>query len=130
MKTIEFIKNQSGLIIGNSSTYEEIENAEKMLNISFAREYKDYLAEFGFAIFYGHELTGLCEGKRLDVVKITQLERNYLKTINKTWYVIEQTNVDGIVIWQDSYGFVYQVDKNGEIQNKYLSIYDYLIKTN
>ena len=130
LKTIEFIKNQLELFVGEPSTFEEIKIAENVLSVSFSKEYKNYLSQFGFAVFKGHELTGLCNGKRLDVVKITQLEKSCLKEINKSWYVIEQTNVDGIVIWQDSAGFVYQVDRNGKIQNKFLSIYDFLIKTN
>ena len=80
-------------------------------------------------MFEGHELTGLCDGKRLDVIKITNFEKNFAKNISQDWYVVEQTNIDGIVIWQDKDGIVYQVNANGSIDNTYPSLTEYIEKT-
>lgn len=124
------IQNQHDLFVGNPASITDIKQAENKLNVAFSKDYKDYLLAFGFAIFEGHELTGLCDGRRLDVVKITLDEKDFTQAIPDNWYVIEQTNVDGIVIWQDSQGQVYQVAQNGTIQNVYDSLCDYIKKTN
>ena len=71
----EIIENSEKVFTYASMSYEKIQQAEKELKVSFSEEYKEYLAEYGVAIFNGHELTGLCDGKRLDVVRITCKER-------------------------------------------------------
>ena len=55
----------------------------------------------------GHELTGVCGSKRLNVVPVTLEERSNT-TVPLDWYVLEQANIDGIVLWQDKSGAVYQ----------------------
>lgn len=62
----------------------------------------------GLACFDGHELTGLTNTSRLDVVSITKEQRAINKNIPIGWYVVEQANIDGIIIWQDETGHVYQ----------------------
>ena len=62
----------------------------------------------GLACFDGHELTGLTNIPRLDVIAITKEQRSINQKISATWYVIEQANIDGIIIWQDKTGHVYQ----------------------
>lgn len=89
------------------ATKEQIKCAEDTLGLTFAKEYFEYLTEFGCASFYGHELTGICKSARLDVVQVTTKLRNLNKDILCDWYVIEETNIDGISVWQDSKGNVY-----------------------
>ena len=129
MDIITIIQTQQNLIVGKPGDVAEIANAEKTLNVAFSKDYKEYLLTFGFAMFEGHELTGLCDGKRLDVIKITNFEKNFAKNISQDWYVVEQTNIDGIVIWQDKDGIVYQVNANGSIDNTYPSLTEYIEKT-
>ena len=56
----------------------------------------------------GHELTGLGASSRLNVVDVTLEERQRNLNISPDWYVIEQTNIDGMVIWQSETGEIYQ----------------------
>jgi len=84
-----------------------ISHAEKSLGIRFFTEYRDYIAKFGVASYEGHELTGICDSKRLSVVAVTLKNRNRDKEVPHDWYVIEELHIDGIVAWQDSFGDVY-----------------------
>lgn len=86
----------------------QIMQAECDLNLKFSDEYKNYLKRYGVAIFDGHELTGLCNGKRLDVIRVTKEQRRLVSHISNEWYVVECLNIDQIVIWQDVSGNVYQ----------------------
>ena len=81
--------------------------AEKELNLKFSDEYKEYLLNYGVASYCGHELTGLCDFQRLNVVNVTLEERNYNSLIPLEWYVVERANIDGIVIWQNVSGEIY-----------------------
>lgn len=85
---------------------EQIYEAELRLELSFSEEYRQYLHEYGAVSFYGHELTGICSSKRLNVVDVTMTERKYTD-VPDDWYVLEQGNIDGIVIWQATNGSVY-----------------------
>lgn len=68
---------------------------------------------FGIAVFAGHELTGICDRKRLDVVRNTFNQRELNLFIPKDWYVIETLDIDGVVIWQDGSGKIYQTVPGG-----------------
>ncbi|WP_449076182.1 SMI1/KNR4 family protein [Ruminococcus sp.] len=108
---LNLIKNKSKFYsIGNISE-ENIKEAELILNIRFASDYRMIIKEYGAVTFSGHELTGICNSKRLNVVDATKEERKYNK-VPEDWYVIEQANIDDIVIWQDTSGAVYQTMPN------------------
>lgn len=108
---LNLIKNKSKFYsIGNISE-ENIKEAELILNIRFASDYRMIIKEYGAVTFSGHELTGICNSKRLNVVDVTKEERKYNK-VPEDWYVIEQANIDDIVIWQDTSGAVYQTMPN------------------
>lgn len=85
-----------------------IKNAEATLELQFSDEYTLYLKAFGVASADGHELTGICASPRLNVVDVTLSERVNYSDVPNDWYVIEQANIDGIVIWQNQKGEVYQ----------------------
>lgn len=86
----------------------EVEEAERLLELSFSEEYKEYLFCCGRASFDGHEITGLGMFKRLNVVEATNRERERHAYVPKNWYVIEDLGIDRIVIWQTSTGEIYQ----------------------
>lgn len=87
---------------------EQIKDAEKRLNLEFSLEYRSYVSEFGVVSANGYELTGICSSPRLNVVDVTICERENNPDVPKDWYVLEQANIDGIVIWQNQKGEVYQ----------------------
>lgn len=102
---IETLKNTPEYIGGAGRTDAEIENAEKQLGVEFAPDYRCYLKEIGLACFDGHELTGICMSDRLNVVDVTVAQRE-LYPEACSWYAIEETNIDGVIIWQAPLGAV------------------------
>ena len=128
MSMIEkIINDKDDLIKGNGASAEQIDSAEKQLGIKFATEYKEYLLQFGVVSFDGREFTGITPVERLDVVVITKEERaRDTRGGRENYYVIEQTGMDDIVIWQDESGKVYQTYGVNEPKQIFDSLSDYL----
>lgn len=95
-----------------AATPEQIAEAEQKLCLKFSVEYREYLSTCGTASIQGHELTGICDSNRLNVVYVTIMERAMNPDASLNWYVIEEANIDGIVIWQAEDGTVYQTIPN------------------
>lgn len=110
---IDALRNIPDYIGSSGRTKETILAAELSLGIAFADDYRQYLEEIGLACFDGHELTGLTDITRLDVIVVTKEQRGINPNITATWYVVEHTNIDGIIIWQDRMGCVYQAPSSG-----------------
>ena len=107
---VELMLKKDPFVFSGKVTETQITEAEKKLGVQFSDDYREYLLAFGTASYYGHELTGISENdSTINVVDVTLLERNHFAEIPKGWYVIEQTHIDGIVIWQDEKGTIYQV---------------------
>lgn len=105
----------------------QIEQAEKSLGLKFALDFKECLREFGAVSVGGHELTGFSADKNLDVVEVTQ--KNWKKNnVGKNLYVIEEAHIDGIVIWQDSDGTVYETTQNSIAIKIASSLSEYISK--
>lgn len=104
----------------------EIKKAEKILKVVFAQEYVEYVQEYGFATYRGHELTGLCQSKRLNVVDVTLEERENNPDVPHNLYVIEQTHIDDIAIWQDEFGTIFQTARQGTPRKIAKSLKEYL----
>jgi hypothetical protein len=92
----------------------EISDAEIQLCLFFADEYKTYLAEFGEVSAYGLELTGIIDTDYLNVVSATKEKKVMYPKVPRNFYVIEDTTIDGIVIWQDTNGYIYKTTPNRE----------------
>ena len=80
----------------------------------------------GLASFDGHELTGLTNISRLDVVTVTKEQRAINTNIPESWYVVEETNIDGIIIWQNELGHMYQTSPSGIPQKIAHSLLEYI----
>jgi hypothetical protein len=104
---------------------ELIAHAESELGVTFAEDYREYLAVFGIASANGHEFTGICKSKRLNVVYVTNEERNCYDRPDD-WYVVEDTNIDGIIIWQSSRGEVFLCQGTRSPQKIANSLSEYL----
>lgn len=111
---IKKIKLMPNFISGNGVESFQIVEAENILNLKFSDEYKHYLSSMGVASADGHEFTGITPIERLNVVNVTLDERKNYPQIPTNLYVIEQTNIDGIVVWQSKTGEVYQTAPNSE----------------
>lgn len=125
MDIVAFIKSFPDYIGANGKSESEIKECEDKLNAIFAPDYRKYLEETGVACFDGKELTGICSSKRLNVVDVTLEARAKASSFFNDLYVVEQTNINGIVIWQDKEGKIYQVGQNGLIQQCYKSLSEY-----
>lgn len=124
-KIVDVIKNAPDFIGGAGVSEDEIRVAELALNIKFSNEYKIYLKEIGLASYDMHELTGICKQDRLDVIKVTKNARKNFPDLSDK-YVVEETGIDGIVIWQDSSGAIYQAIPNLPIEKIANSLADYI----
>jgi hypothetical protein len=102
------LKKKEGFISLTGANEEQVATAEKELSLKFAKDYRSYVVMMGAATFEGHELTGVCSSNRLNVVTVTIEERKVVLDVPKDWYVLEQTHIDGIVIWQDMNGDIYR----------------------
>ena len=104
----------------------EIATAEEALQVSFAEEYRDYLADFGVASANGHELTGICSSERLNVVDVTQDERGRGHNDESGWYVVERLGFDDLVAWQSPSGEVFLTAGGTEPRKVADSLIEYL----
>ena len=105
---------------------EQIAQAERALSLRFADDYRQYVRAFGAVSAAGHELTGVCASRRLNVVEVTLSARAAQLAIPQDWYVLEEANIDGIVIWQSSAGEVFQTQPGAEPVKLAASIREYL----
>ncbi len=126
MSLVDMINQSENAFTFAPMSQERIHQAEKELNVAFSKEYADYLAQFGISIFNGHELTGLCNGKRLDVVRITQEQKKLNHYVSDDWYVVECLDIDNIVIWQDPDGAIYETFSNAKARKVANSLVEYV----
>ena len=106
----------------------QIENAQEVLGVTFAEDYKEYLGKYGVISAKGLELTGIAAVDRLNVVKVTQQERKMNKIMPTDMYVIENTAVDGIVALQNAEGKIYTITMDGKLEFFSTSLADYVNK--
>ena len=125
---IEYIHSLPGLQWTGGVTEDEIRDAESILNLSFAEDFKVYLSEFGQISANGIELTGLSDRKFTSVVNLTQNERELL-SIPTNHYVIEDIGVDGLIYTQDNTGSVYLILPNRPITKVSANLVQYIKST-
>lgn len=104
-----------------------ISDAERQLQLSFAAEYKEYLAEFGAISAKRIELTGIIGVEYCNVVYATRQAWELNPRVPHSMYVVENTYVDGIIIWQDVSGTIYQSTPSTEPKQIAVSMADYIV---
>ncbi len=107
---IEELKKKGNFYCEKGASIEMIKKAEEVLNLRFADDYKEYLQQFGSVSCGGHELTGVSEDPELDVVKVTTKNRKKNKNVSMPLYVVEETHIDGRVIWQSETGEIFKTE--------------------
>ena len=125
---VEVIKRMQDSIYGKGVSEEEISAAEQLLGISFAPDYRLYLLTMGLAAADGREFTGIGKSRRTHVVDVTKSKRKNGPEILKTMYVIEDVGFDGIVVWQNSQGEIFETDFNKNPRKVGISFVDYLVR--
>lgn len=125
---INALKAKTDLLAGEGVSEKMIDEAEKALNLSFSGEYREYLREYAIAAYGGHELTGITKSPRVNVVDVTKAERKSNPDIPADLYVIEQTDVEEIVIWQSSNGVIFYSGPNHALTQLCNSLTEYIMK--
>ena len=105
---INVLKSYEDFVSMQGASKEEIQKAEYQLSLSFAKDYADYLAEFGVACSNGHELTGITKSKRLSVIDVTLNDKKRNPSVPVSLYVVEDTGIDKTLIWQNKKGKLFQ----------------------
>ena len=128
MKTIvNTIQALPNLLPLKAASKTEITDAELQLRVNFADEYRLYLSTFGAIMADGIELTGIAKSEHRNVVPVTKQEWALNALVPHTMYVIESTGVDGIIIWQDTHGIIYQTSPHSQPKTISQSLNNYII---
>lgn len=127
MNLLEYIMTQSGMLSTGSIEDDRISKAESILNLSFSEEYREYVKKLGTASFGNHELTGICNFPRLNVISATREVKTHNKNLSGL-YVIENLHYDDLVVLQNSKGCVFLAGYNGKPVKIADSILEYLKK--
>lgn len=123
VKTVQSLQN---LLPLKAATSSEITDAELQLRISFADEYIEYLSAFGAIMADGIELTGIAKSEHRSVVSTTKQEWELNNSVPHSMYVVENTGIEGIIIWQDKSGAIYQTSPNSQPKEIAKSLSEYL----
>ena len=123
---IELINSLPELLPLKPATDIQITDAEHRLRVSFSEEYKMYLKHFGAIMADGIDLSGIAKSEHRSVVAMTERERELNSMVPNNMYVIENTHIDGIVIWQDSNGLIYKTQPYKGPQKIADSMADYI----
>ena len=124
---IHAINNLSNLLVLKPATTDQIAIAEQQLGVVFAHDYKEYLSTFGAILADGIELSGIAKSEHRNVVSLTKKEWMLNPNVSHTMYVVENTCIDGIVIWQDNNGYIYQASPNSKPKRIASSLAEYII---
>lgn len=125
---VDIMKTKENVYHLNGAGEDEIKQAEDELALSFAQDYRDYLKSYSLLSYDSHELTGICDSKRLNVVDSTIREKSENAYIPDDMYLLEQVGVENSTIWQNSDGFVFEVLYQQEPRQIASSLIDYVEK--
>lgn len=125
-KIIDVINSLENLLSLKPATIEAVENIEIELALPLAEEYKEYLLKYGAIMADDVELTGVAKSKSRDVVQVTQREWAANSKIKHNLYVVENVGIEGIIIWQDSLGKIYESSPNSFAKQIANSLAEYL----
>lgn len=127
MKTLEqIIEQRKDLIKGQGVSEKEIVDAEKELKMTFANDYRLYLKKYGAVSFDARELTGLVKVNRINVINVTKELWEKTGELYLNMYVVEDLGVDGVIILQDSKGYIYQCVYGNKADKLCDSLVEYL----
>lgn len=129
-KIIDAINGLPDLLTTGEVDGTAIANAEKELGLKFAREYKEYLGKFGSVLAEDVEITGIAKSKNRNVISVTQREWGLNPLVEHNMYVVENLAIDGIIIWQDETGNIFESVPNKTLKKVADSLADYILSKN
>lgn len=124
--TIDTIQSIDSVKTFKAASSENITSAENELGLKFASEYKEYLSKFGAAMGDGIDLTGIAKSASRNVINVTKKCWDLNDKVPHNMYVIEDSGVDGIVVWQDKSGKIYQSDASSKPKKIASSLSEYI----
>lgn len=127
LKIIDVINDLPELLSTGAADKVAIENAEKELGLKFAAEYKEYLGIFGSVLADDIEITGIAKSKNRNVVTVTEREWELNPQIAHNMYAVENLAIDGIIIWQDETGNIYESMPNEAVKKIANSLAEYVL---
>lgn len=127
MDIVNVVKSLPDLLPLTPATKSQIEDAEKQLGLKFANEYKEYLEAFGSIMAAGIELSGIAKAEYINVISLTQEGWELNPQVSHEMYVVENACIDGILIWQDSKGLIYQSKPNIKPTQIAKTLADYIL---
>ncbi len=134
---IAAMKKMPGFLKTETVGLEIIAEAQKKLDVEFSSEFIKYLQEIGEFTATGIEFTGIFFSKSWNrivesVVDETMSERALAKEygylIPNDFYLIHNLGVDGILIWQNSKGEIYQTVRGASLSSPPKKIYGSLLE--
>ena len=123
---IKVIEKLQGLRCLTPLIEKDINDAEQVLGLKFADDYRTYTKKFGAISAEGLELTGVVAAPRLNVVEVTISEKSLNQNIPDDMYVIENTGIDGILILQNARGEIFSISPSSKPIKKFASLTEYL----
>lgn len=123
---IDELKMKSNFYCEVGASTEEIKKAEETLGLRFADDYIEYLQQFGAVSCGGHDLTGFSKDSELDVVKVTLKNIKKNQKVSLPLYVVEETHLDGVVIWQLGSGEVFRTEYKEAPEKIFDSLAEYV----
>jgi len=123
MKSLEFFRHRQPVSVS------EVNRAEQELGLKFSEDYRTYVETFGIISAYSLELTGITESERLNVISATRAAWEFHNHVPRNFYLIEDAAFDGILIWQDSSGNIYETTPNQQPNKICSSLAEYVIQS-
>lgn len=108
-RIIEVIESLDDMRFLTPADEGKVSEAEETLGLKFAEEYREYVKKYGVVSAAEVELTGVTEAKRLDVVAVTERERELTEDFPEDMYVVENVGIDGILILQNGKGEIFYI---------------------
>lgn len=124
---IEIINELPNLAHLSPATEEYIDSCEKVLQIPFSSEFREYTRHFGAISAEGLELTGAVSVARLSVVDATLYAREN-NNLPFNYYVVEDLGIEELLIVQDTEGIIYQYSRMTGLIKIAQSLAEYVLK--
>lgn len=123
---INALKSKKSLLAGKGVSNNQIVEAEELLGLTFADDYRSYLSTYGIVAFDGQELTGITKSERVNVVAVTLAARKDYANLASDFYVVENTGYEGIIILQNAKGEIFGCGINAKLEKLCDSLADYV----
>lgn len=122
-KIVELINNNNCEFLGKVDL-NDINEAQKSLNIKFSNELIEYISNFGAICYKANEINGLGTDSYLNIVKSTLKARTIIKEFPSQCLVLEDTGIHDVKILIDDQNHIFEWQA-GNYKKIYESLYDF-----